>query len=150
VPDHNAGSATAFAGADNVDAFHFGKHVYVESLADGDFAGRAAEFADEGLRFAACLGQRFDARLGALLRAFAVEFGNLTTTRAAGQTTRLVQETQLHGLVAVAFGGPQLQHVAGAGFNNRHRHRVAAFVKNLSHPDLTAEQSNSHRNLFCD
>ena len=63
----------------------------------------------------------------------------MTTFAAAGQPARLVEEAELHRLVSVALHGAQLEHVARAGLDHGDRHRVAALVKNLRHPDLAAE-----------
>jgi hypothetical protein len=53
-------------------------------------------------------------------------------------------EAELHGVVAVAIGGAHLQHVARTGLDHRDRDRFPGFVKYLCHPDLAAEQSDSH------
>ena len=63
----------------------------------------------------------------------------MTTLSTTSQAARLIEKTELNCLVAIAFDGSQLQHVTRPGLNDRHRHGVATFVKNLSHPDLAAE-----------
>ena len=85
------------------------------------------------------LAKRFDAGGGTLLGPLAVELGNMTTLAAAGQTAGLIEKAELHRFVAIALGRANLQHVAGAGLDHRHRHDVARFVVNLRHPDLAAE-----------
>ena len=91
------------------------------------------------------LGYELDAGFGASFGSLALELGNVTAGAATGQTAGLVLKPNLDGFVPVALDGAELQYGAGSGFDYRHRHYVAAFVKNLRHPDLAAKQSNSHR-----
>jgi hypothetical protein len=60
----------------------------------------------------------------------------MTTLTAAGQTTRLVIETELNRVIAVAILQPQLQHMAGPGFDHRHGDRFAVSPNTCVIPTL--------------
>ena len=109
----------------------------------------AAELADESLRLATGLGEQLDAGRGTLLRALAVELGDVTTFTAAGQAAGLIEKAELHRFVAIPLLGADLKHVARARFDHRDRDHIARFVVNLRHPDLAAEYSDSHRSVPC-
>ena len=61
VPLHGTGKAAAFAGAGDIDRLHFVERFDLDLAADGQFADRTADFADESLRLAASLGEQLDA-----------------------------------------------------------------------------------------
>jgi hypothetical protein len=71
--------------------------------------------------------------------AFAVELGDVPSLAAGGETTRLVQKAQLHGLIPVAILRLELKDVTGTCFNHCDRDDVARRIVNLRHPDLSAE-----------
>ena len=73
----------------------------------------------------------------------------MTTFTATGQAAGLIDKAQLDRFVAVASVGADLQHVARAGLDHRHRDHLARFVEDLRHPDLAAEYSDSHRSVPC-
>ena len=78
-----------------------------------------------------------------------VELGNMTTYTSTREPPRLIGEAQLDGLVPISFDGPDLQHVARAGLDDRHRDHLPSLVVELRHPDLAAEYSNCHRSVPC-
>ena len=81
-----------------------------------------------------------DAGGGTLLLPLAIETGDVAALAAAGQTTGLVQEPKLHGLVAVALRGFHLEDMTRPGLEHRNGDYVScAGVENLRHPDLAAE-----------
>jgi hypothetical protein len=156
VPFHYAGKATPLAGGCYIDRNDFGEVCDCYLLADLVTFGVARELADKLLGLALCPGCKFDAGILSSPGSLAVELAADMTTFAtsclalasAGTTilgTLLVQETKLHGLVAVGFVIANLQDVAGTCFNDRDRHGLASIVKNLCHPDLPAEYPNRHR-----
>src|SRR5215210_2918736 len=73
----------------------------------------------------------------------------MTTNTAICQATRFIVETQLDGFVSVSFDGADLQHVARAGLDDRHRNDLPRIVEELRHPDLAAEYTNCHRSVPC-
>ena len=93
----------------------------LDLAADRQIADRAANLADESLRLAVGFGKKLDARGRTLLRPLAVEFGDLTPIAATGQAARLVGKAQLNRLISIALDGADLQHVARAGLDDRHR-----------------------------
>src|SRR5690606_15816756 len=56
----------------------------------------------------------------------------------------LLAKAQLQGGVAVPFGGAFVHDHARTGLNDRHRHRVAGFVKDLRHANLSAQNAFGH------
>ncbi len=108
-------------------------------LADLAAVDFSAELADEPLRFAIGLGHGLYARGGTAFLTFALEFGDVPASAAAGKTTRLIQIAQLNGLVTVPFLRFHLEDVAGARLNDGHRNHFTGGVENLRHPDLAAE-----------
>ena len=147
MPFHHAGGAAALARADHVDRFDLGEDVDLQFLADLQAIDSTAELANETLRFAIGLWHGLDAGGGTAPLPFAVEFGDLTASGAAGKTAGLIEIAQLNGLVAVFLLCPQLKDAAGASLDHRCRDHLAGLIKNLCHPDLAAEQSNYHRSL---
>ena len=145
VPLDGPGEAAAFADARDIDGLHFRKRIDFDLAADRQFAGRTADFADESLRLATGLGEKLDAGGRTLLRALAVELGNMTTDTSTGQAARLIGKAQLNRLVAVSLDGADLQHVARAGLDDRHRDHLPRLIVELRHPDLAAEYSDCHR-----
>jgi hypothetical protein len=139
VPLHRALKALALARARDIDGSDFLKNVDGQLLSDFHSIGRAAEFANESLRFAIGFGKKFDARFGASLRTAAVEFGDMPTFAASGQTSGFIAEAKLNRFVVIAIGRADLQHAAWAGFDHCHRNDGARLVKYLCHPDLAAE-----------
>ena len=65
----------------------------------------------------------------------------MTALAAGSQTPRLIEKAQLHRFVTIALGRPNLQHVAGASLNHRHRHDVALLVVNLRHSYFATQNS---------
>ena len=57
----------------------------------------------------------------------------------------LSSKPELHGVIAVALLGPDLEHGARAAFQDGDRHRRAVLLVNLGHADLAPQQSHSHR-----
>jgi hypothetical protein len=60
---------------------------------------------------------------------------------------QFIGETELHGFVAVAVLGTDLEHATRAGLHDRYGDGIASLVINLRHPDLPAEYSLSHRDF---
>ena len=149
VPLDRPGETAALGDPGDIDRLHFGERVDFDLAADGHFADRTANFADESLRLAIGLGEQLDAGRGTLLGALAVELGDMTTDTASCQATRLIRETQLNGFVPISFDGADLQHVARAGLNDRHRNDLPRLIEELRHPDLAAEYTNCHRSVPC-
>src|SRR6185369_16117586 len=106
---------------------------------------RAADLADESFWLAIGLREQLDACGRTLLGAFAFELGNMTADTSSRQTARLIGEAQLNGFITISFDGADLQNVARAGLDDRHRDHLPRFVVELRHPDLAAEYSNRHR-----
>ena len=95
-----------------------------------------AEFADKALRLAIGFGLRLDARLRSGFAPLGIRTGDLAAGTAAGEPPGLVEIADLDRFVAVPLLRAQLQHVARAGLNDRHRNGRSGFVENLSHPTL--------------
>jgi hypothetical protein len=55
----------------------------------------------------------------------------------------------LDRLVSVTLDGANQQHIAGASSHDRDGHHGARFIVQLCHPNLLAEDSNSHRSSPC-
>ena len=87
----------------------------------------------------------FDRAMRFYHEALRIEPKNASTLAAIGQPTGLIQVAQLHGRVPIFFLGTNLQHVARAGFQDRHRDYLPRFIVDLRHPDLPAEYSLTHR-----
>ena len=98
-----------------------------------------AEFANEPLGFGVGLGDRLNAGGGTLLLTLALQTGDVAALAAAGQTTGLVQESELDRFVAVAVGRLHLEDMARTRLDHGNRNYVSGGVKNLRHPDLAAE-----------
>ena len=90
---------------------------------------RAAELADEPLRFAVGLGERLDAGFGPRLGPLAVELATWPRWLRLARRRGLSRKPNLNRFVAVALHGAQLQHVAGTGLDHGHRNRVPASSK---------------------
>jgi len=139
VPLHHAGRTAALAGAGHVDGFDVSEQADVERLADLELSLGIAELANDSLGFhAGTVGQLHSTGTEAP-GALAIEFGNVTTFAAAGQSSRLIREAHLHGLVPIALRGTELEYVARTCLDNRDGNHVPDFVKYLRHPDLAAE-----------
>jgi len=141
------GETTPFGGPRDIDRLHFGECIDFDLATDGHFADRTADFADESLRLAVGFGKRFDSACGTPLGAFAIELGYMTTDTASCQATRLIRETELNGFVPISFDRADLQHIARAGLNDRHRNDLPRLIEELRHPDLAAEYTNCHRSV---
>jgi hypothetical protein len=63
----------------------------------------------------------------------------VATLTATGQTTRLVLETQLHGLIAISLFAANLQHMTWTSLDYRHGDSPSVFQVDLRHPDFPAE-----------
>jgi hypothetical protein len=68
-----------------------------------------------------------------------IELGDMTSLTASGQAARLIEKAELNGIVAIAIGSAQLEYAARTCLEYGDRDCSPGFVKNLSHPDLTAE-----------
>ena len=138
VAFHHAGGAASLGDARHVDRLDVAEQIDAQFLADR-IVGRAAQLADEPLRFAIGLGPWLRAVGREPFGAFAVEPSDVAALAAAGKTTRLVAEADLHGFIAVAVGGADLQDAAWTGLDHGDRDHFPGFVKYLRHPDLAAE-----------
>ena len=76
---------------------------------------------------------------GTLLLTLALQTGDVAALAAAGQTTGLIQESELDRFIAVAVGRLHLEDMARPRLDHRNRDYVSGGVKNLRHPDLAAE-----------
>ena len=56
----------------------------------------------------------------------------------------LVQEADLHGIVAVPFLVPDLQHWARPHLQHRHRREVPLIIVHLRHTHFEAQQAECH------
>jgi hypothetical protein len=139
------GETAAFANARDIDRFHICERVDFDLGAHFEVARGTADFADETLGFAAGLGENFDACRIEALGAFAIELGNMTAIASTCQSARLIGEAQLDCFVSVSFYRADLQDVARASLDDRHRDHLPSLIVELRHPDLAAEYSDSHR-----
>ena len=64
--------------------------------------------------------------------------------RADGLAPRLVPEAKLHGVITVALRRTDLQHRAGAAFDDGDGIEIAFVVVDLRHADFETEQTESH------
>ena len=61
----------------------------------------------------------------------------------------LLDQADLHGVVAVLLGRLLLHHEAGTGLDDRHRDERAVLGEHLGHPDLLANDSfDCHLSVF--
>ena len=138
---HGPRKAAALAGARHIDRLGFRKGSDIDLRADLKFARRAADLANESLRFAIRLGGRVDNRFAPFPGAFAVKLGDMTTPATAGTMARDIPKTKLHRLVPIALTRTNLQNVAGARLDDSHRNDFPRLVVDLCHLDLAAEDS---------
>ena len=68
----------------------------------------------------------------------------MTPLRTRSQPTRLVLETQLHGVVAITIHSLDLQHFTRPRLNDSHRHDAAIGLEYLRHADFAAQDTFSH------
>jgi hypothetical protein len=135
---HDTGEATSLTGPRDIHSLDLNK------LIDRDRGpylklGLAAKLANEPLRFTTRLINQLDSRGRTVLGTFTVKFGNMTAFTAARQTTRLILETHLNSLIAIAIFTANLQDMTGTCLDHRHRHSPTVFQVNLCHPDFAAE-----------
>ena len=147
VPLDHARGTTSFRRADDVDREDSLECPDPYSLADLDSVGRDAELANQTLRLAVGFGNGGYAGSGSAFLALTIEFGDVPANTAGGKTAGLVQKAQLNCFVPVSILRSELKDMTGTRLNHGDGNNVTRRAEYLSHPDLPAEQSNSHRDL---
>jgi hypothetical protein len=141
VPLHDAREAAALAGADHIDLLAgLEDLVRLEHGADLGLGRRRRvepKLADIALRLTVGLGEHFDTSFAQCSAAFgAVVLRNMAALGADRLAARLVLEAELHRVVAVALGGANLQHRAGAQLQHGDGGHPPRFVEDLRHADF--------------
>ena len=143
MPLHGAGRAAALGDAGDIDGLDVGKDVDLEFLADLQALDGRAEFANEPLGFGAGLGDRLNAGGGTLLLTFALKTGDVAALAAAGQTTGLIQESELDRFVAIAVGRLHLEDMARTRLDHRNRNYASGGSKTCVIPTLRPSSPNA-------
>src|SRR5207302_7263865 len=139
---HRPGGAATLAGADHVHPLDFLEDLAGRQLRTDFQLSRPvqAELADVALRLHVRFLRDLHAGGGQLLAAFRFDLAGDVAAFGQGRlVARLVEETELHGVVAVAVLGANLEDGAGADFQDGDGGHFALLVVDLGHTDLQAE-----------
>lgn len=138
---HDARRAATLAHTNDIDPFRVAEMGCRQNLTNLKSMRLAIgpKFTIKPLRLTSRATGDFNARRLPRPLPLAGDFGDMTTLRATRQTTRLVREPQLNGLVAIPLGGANLRHHARTGLDNGHGHSLPLLVENLRHADFSAQ-----------
>src|SRR5262249_28754933 len=142
---HDAGGAAALGLANDIDSGDVLEDINGKRIAD--FLRRRvlqANFTDETLGLAIGLGQQRHAGRLPRLVPLRLDLGDVAALRANRITARLVHVAKLEGRIAILLFVFDLQHSAGAAFEDGDGYRQTLVVVDLGHPDLAAQKAKAH------